>query len=180
MENQELEQLRYPIGKYQKPHIITQDHLNQYLIDIEELPEKLGIAVANLSHQQLDTPYRPRGWTVRQVVHHIPDSHLNSYIRFKWTLTEDNPTIKAYFEERWAELPDSRETPVEVSLHLLDGLHKRWIILLRSLSPQQLKRKFVHSETDRSIQLDENIGLYAWHGNHHLAHITSLRKRMGW
>ncbi len=180
MENRELEKLRYPIGKYQKPQIITPNHLNQYFKDIEELPEKLGVAVANLSLQQLDTPYRPGGWTVRQVVHHIPDSHLNSYIRFKWTLTEDNPTIKAYFEERWAELPDSRETPVQVSLQLLDGLHKRWVILLRALSPQQLKRKFVHPETNASIRLDENIGLYAWHGNHHLAHITSLRQRMGW
>ncbi len=135
--------------------------------------------MAGLSPEQLDTPYRPGGWTVRQVVHHVPDSHINSYIRFKLALTEPEPTIKPYDEALWAELADTPATPVEVSLTLLDSLHGRWVPLLRSLSGADFARQFRHPELGM-VRLDGNLALYAWHGRHHVAHITSLRERMGW
>jgi uncharacterized damage-inducible protein DinB len=136
-------------------------------------------AVKGLSEQQLDTPYREGGWSVRQVVHHVPDSHLNSYIRFKWALTEDEPTIKPYAEDRWARLADSKVTPIEVSLTLLDSLHRRWSDLLHSLRGEDWKRKLRHPEAG-VLTLDKMLALYAWHGRHHVAHITSLREKMGW
>ena len=176
----DLNSLRYPIGKYTKPDPITDQQISDFIRRIETLPARLKAAVSGLSENQLDTPYRPDGWTVRQVIHHVPDSHLNSFIRFKWTLTEDNPVIKAYFEDRWANLNDYKETPIEVSLSLLESLHKRWVILLKSLTKSDLQKTFIHPETNRQIKLDELIGLYAWHGDHHLAHIESLKKRMGW
>jgi len=135
--------------------------------------------VAGLTGAQLDTPYRPGGWTVRQVVHHVPDSHLNSYVRFRWALTEEEPDIKAYHEDRWAELADARTAPVEVSLALLDSLHARWVALLRSLNEQEWKRTFRHPQHGL-ITLEKNAALYAWHGRHHTAHITRLRERNGW
>ena len=137
-------------------------------------------AVAGLNEGQLETPYRAGGWTVRQVVHHVADSHLNSYIRFRWTLTEDTPTIKAYDETRWAELPDAKTAPVEVSLKLLESLHVRWVYLLETLDDEAFKRSFVHPETGEEISLERNLALYAWHGRHHCAHITALRERNGW
>jgi DinB superfamily len=171
--------LRYPIGPFQDdgPHT---DEQRQRLIDqIEAAPAKLRAAVEGLSSLQLDTPYRPGGWTVRQVVHHLPDSHLNSYIRFRLALTEDEPTIKPYYEDRWAELEDARHAPTDISLALLESLHRRWVLLLRSLSAQDFTRTFIHPELGL-VTLDKNVSLYAWHGRHHVAHITALRQRMGW
>jgi DinB superfamily len=171
--------LRYPIGPFQYDGSLTHEQ-RQHLIDqIEAAPGELRAAVEGLSPAQLDTPYRPGGWTVRQVVHHLPDSHLNSYMRFRLALTEDEPTIKPYFEDRWAELDDARHAPVDISLALLDALHRRWILLLRSLGERDFARTFSHPELG-VVSLEKNVSLYAWHGRHHVAHITSLRERMGW
>jgi hypothetical protein len=171
--------LRYPIGKFHYEGPPTDDHKQKCLADIEQAPAHLRAAVQGLSGQQLDTPYRPDGWTVRQLTHHIPDSHLNAYIRFKLALTEDEPTIKPYAEDRWAQLADSESTPLEVSLTMLDSLHTRWIRLLRSLKPEDWKRTFRHPELGL-MPLEKNLALYSWHGRHHIAHITSLRQRNGW
>lgn len=171
--------LRYPVGKFTFPEAVSVDERGQYIAQIAETPSRLRTAVSGLSDPQLDTPYRPGGWTVRQVVHHVPDSHLNSYVRFRWALTEEEPTIKAYFEDRWAELPDARTAPVEVSLKLLECLHSRWVGLLRSLSEEQWKRTFRHPDLGL-ISLEKNAALYAWHGRHHVAHVLNLRERMGW
>ena len=171
--------LRYPVGKFSFPETVSPEDRSRYIEQIAEAPARLRSAVNRLSDQQLDTPYRPGGWTVRQVVHHVPDSHLNSYCRFRWALTEEEPAIKAYFEDRWAELPDARTAPVEVSLRLLECLHSRWIGLLRSLSEDQWKRAFRHPDLGL-ISLEKNAALYAWHGRHHVAHIENLRERMGW
>jgi uncharacterized damage-inducible protein DinB len=174
-----MNDLRYPIGKFSYDGPPTEEQKGLFLEDIAQTPVKLRAAVKGLSDAQLDTPYRPEGWTVRQVVHHVPDSHLNSYVRFKLALTEVDPTIKPYFEDRWAELADTKTTPVEVSLTLLDSLHDRWVRLLRSLTPEEWKRTFRHPELG-SMPLDKTLALYAWHGTHHVAHITELRKRMSW
>jgi uncharacterized damage-inducible protein DinB len=139
----------------------------------------LRSAVADLNEDQLATPYRPGGWNVRQVVHHLPDSHLNSYIRFRLALTEDNPVVKPYQEAAWAELHDARSAPIELSLALLESLHQRWALLLRSLSERDFARTFQHPELGQ-LTLAWNLGLYAWHGRHHLAHITNLRTNQGW
>ena len=169
--------LRYPIGKFDG--VCSEERKPQYLADIEQAPALLHAAVKGLTPAQLDTPYRPGGWTVRQVVHHLPDSHMNCYVRFKLALTEDEPTIKPYAEDRWAELADSKATPIEVSLTLLDSMHTRWVALLRSLTPEQWKRRFRHPERG-VVSLEQTIAMYAWHGRHHVAHITSLRERNGW
>jgi uncharacterized damage-inducible protein DinB len=174
-----LDEQRYPIGPFEAPDEVTAEHVATWIDEIEQLPASLRAAVEPLSDEQLDTPYREGGWTVKQVVHHLADSHMNSFIRFKWALTEDRPTIKAYFEDRWATLRDYDETPVETSLHLLDALHARWAKLLRSLDADQLRREFLHPESG-VVRLDTNIGLYAWHGRHHLAHITKLAEHEGW
>lgn len=171
--------LRYPVGKFSYAGALDDQQKRQFIDEIAEAPEKLRVAVKGLSHSQLDTPYRPEGWTVQQVVHHMPDSHLNAYTRFKLALTEDDPTIKTYAEDRWAELPDSRATPIEVSLTLLDSLHDRWVRLLRSLDKDQWKRTFRHPELG-PMTLEKTLALYAWHGRHHVAHVTQLRKRMSW
>jgi len=175
-----LENLKYPIGKFIKPHAITQEIVLNWISEIEAFPSILNIEVIHLNNEQLDTPYRPNGWTIRQVVHHCADSHMNSFIRFKLTLTEDIPTIKPYYEDRWAELIDSKTLPIEHSLIILKGLHSRWTSLLKSLSEIDLERKFIHPDQDGKINLYENIGIYAWHCNHHLAHITELKKSKGW
>ncbi len=151
--------------------VIKPTHIEKWIAAIAAQPAQFRSLVENLSAAELDLPYRPGGWTVKQVVHHVVDSHLNSLIRFKWTLTEDNPTIKAYYEDRWATLEDYNQTPVSVSLNMLDALHHRWVILLKSLTPEQLKRTFVHPESGDTIPLDALIGMYAWHGDHHIAHI---------
>lgn len=171
--------LRYPIGKFTYAGAPTAEQRQELVSSIEQAPSRLRGAVKGLSEQQLDTPYRPDGWTVRQVAHHVPDSHLNAYIRFKLALTEEEPTIKPYAEDRWAQLADTQATPVEVSLALLDSLHDRWVRLLRSLAPEDWKRTFRHPELGL-VSLEKNLALYAWHGRHHVAHITSLRERNGW
>jgi uncharacterized damage-inducible protein DinB len=171
--------LRYPIGKLSYSGSLTAKEKEEALRIIAETPSNLRQAVKGLSNEQLDTPYRPDGWTVREVVHHVPDSHLNAYVRFKLALTEEDPTIKTYAEERWAELSDNRSTPIEVSLTLLDSLHDRWVRLLRSLSDEDWKRTFRHPDLGL-VTLDKNLALYSWHGRHHVAHITSLREREGW
>jgi hypothetical protein len=171
--------LRYPIGKFKFEGPTTPEQREELLNQIEQAPSRLRAAVKGLSDQQLDTPYRPEGWTVRQVAHHVPDSHLNAYIRYKLALTEDEPTIKPYAEDRWAQLADTQATPVEVSLAMLDSLHNRWVHLLRSLQPDDWKRAFRHPELGL-VSLEKNLALYAWHGRHHAAHITSLRERNGW
>ena len=171
--------LRYPIGEFEPPAEVTEEDLEGWLDEIEALPRALRAAVAGLSDEQLDTRYRPGGWTLRQVVHHLSDSHLNSYIRFKWTLTEDEPAIKTYEEARWAELADYRELPVETSLDFLELLHRRWVTLLRALTPEQWSRRFVHPEWGK-VDLATTAAIYAWHGRHHLAHITTTAERLGW
>jgi hypothetical protein len=170
--------LRYPIGPFQYDGPQTDEQRQGSIDQIAETPARLRAAVEGLSPQQLGTPYRPGGWTVRQVVHHLPDSHLNSYIRFRLALTEDAPTIKPYYEDRWAELDDARHAPIDLSLALLESLHRRWVLLLRSLTAQDFSRTFLHPELG-VVSLDMNVSLYAWHGRHHVAHITSLRERMG-
>jgi uncharacterized damage-inducible protein DinB len=170
---------RYPIGKFRYEGAPSEEQKQQFLEEIAQTPAQLRAAVHGLSDAQLDTPYRPGGWTIRQVVHHVPDSHLNSYVRFKLALTEDEPAIKTYAEDRWAELADTKATPVEVSLQLLESLHDRWLRLLRSLEPEDWKRTFRHPELG-AVTLEKALALYAWHGRHHVAHITELRKQMAW
>ena len=168
----------YPIGTFQHEGTITNEWVQQWINDIEELPSKVRTAVQNLNEQQIDTPYRSDGWTVRQVVHHLADSHMNAYIRFKLAVTEENPVIKPYEEARWAELPDSKLS-IDVSLNLLDALHQRWIVLLKNFTPADLKRTFIHPDAG-VVSVGTNIGIYAWHGKHHTAHITSLIQTKGW
>ncbi|HVI08988.1 MAG TPA: putative metal-dependent hydrolase [Candidatus Binatia bacterium] len=174
-----MSDVRYPIGKFHYDGPPTEDQKTQFIHEIAQAPANMRGAVRGLSRDQLDTPYRPEGWTVRQVVHHIPDSHMNAYIRFKLALTEEEPTIKPYAEDRWAKLADTQATPVEVSLALLESLHERWVRLLRSLQAEDWKRTFRHPELGL-MPLEKNLALYAWHGRHHLAHITQLRERNGW
>ena len=171
--------LRYPIGEYERRTFLTPDQRAEAIAQIEKAPKHLRDAVSGLTGGQLDTPYRPGGWTVRQLVHHIPDSHMNAYVRLKLALTEEEPTIKPYEEALWAELPDSRETPVEVSLALLELLHLRWSILLRELPAADFARRLRHPALGL-MTIDNLVDLYAWHGRHHVAHITSLRQREGW
>src|SRR5580693_3678188 len=173
-----MDDLRYPVGDFTPPQSATTEQRQAWIAEISQTPAKMRAALHGLSHEQLDTPYRPGGWTVRQVVHHVPDSHLNSYIRFRWALTEDEPTIKAYHEDRWAELSDARTAPVEVSLVLLESLHRRWVSLMGSLTGEQWKRTFVHPQLG-PVTLEKNAALYAWHGRHHVAHVTGLREREG-
>jgi hypothetical protein len=174
-----MENLQYPVGHFKWSGTASEEQLRQWIDEIAAAPAQLRTAVSGLSPQQIDTPYRPGGWTVRQVVHHVPDSHLNSYVRFRLALTEQAPTIKPYDQQRWAELQDSRTAPIEVSLSLLESLHERWTLLLRSLTAPDWKRTFRHPELGL-VTLEQNAALYAWHGRHHVAHINSLRERMGW
>src|SRR5258706_10385472 len=171
--------LQYPIGPFTFPGSTTAQERAIWIQEIARAPRDLRAAASGLSGEQLDTPYRPGGWTVRQVAHHIPDSHLNSYVRFKLALTENEPTIRPYDEALWAKLQDSRDTPVEVSLSLLEALHHRWDVLLRSLQPEDFARRLRHPESG-TMTLDDMVGHYAWHGRHHVAHITALRAREGW
>jgi hypothetical protein len=174
--------LRYPVGKYE-PITETNEAQRRALIEsLAEAPRRLRAAVKDLSPQQLDTPYRQEGWTVRQVVHHVADSHLNGYIRFRWALTEAEPMIKAYEEKDWALLADSRTAEPEVSLALLEALHQRWVMLLSALSSEQFARALRHPDWAEwgPLKLDTLLGLYEWHGRHHTAHITALRERMQW
>jgi uncharacterized damage-inducible protein DinB len=170
--------LRYPVGKYIPAEVLTQDDLNDAIATLAELPGQLRNAVDELSFEQLNTPYRPEGWTIRQTVHHIADSHMNAFIRVRLALTEDWPTIKPYNEAAWAELHDS-VAPVEWSLELIESLHARWVMLLQSLTEAQWKRGFVHPENGR-LTIEESVVMYGWHSRHHLAHITHLRSREKW
>jgi uncharacterized damage-inducible protein DinB len=171
--------LSFPIGKFSFPQSITPTQRKQWIDEVAATPANLRAAVAGLTAEQLETPYRPGGWTVRQVVHHVPESHMNAYIRFKLALTEDEPTVKPYDEALWAKTPDVASTPIETSLAMLDALHDRWVHVLRSLDEVAFARKFRHPEIGE-VTLERNLSLYAWHGKHHVAHITALRDRMGW
>ena len=173
------EDLRFPIGKFHLEEPVAPERVAEWIRQIAAAPTQMRAAVAGLSDAQLDTRYRPGGWTVRQVVHHVPDSHLNSYVRFRLALTEDEPTIKLYDEGRWAALPDARTAPVELSLALLENLHRRWVLLLESLTAAEWDRRFNHPELGVRT-LRQTVATYAWHGRHHVAHITALRQRMGW
>jgi hypothetical protein len=173
------DELRYPIGKFTPREKYTAEDLQQFIRRIESLPAKIEEAARPLTAAQLSTPYREGGWTLRQVLHHIPESHMNAYIRFKWALTEENPTIKPYNEKAWAETPEISLDP-KISIELLKALHVKWVALLKSLSPKDLQKQYLHPETKRYNRLDNMMGMYAWHGEHHLSHITSLKTRMGW
>ena len=170
---------RYPIGKFVYEKNVDNSRREIFISDIEFTPIKLKEAIDGLSEKQLDTQYREGGWTVRQVVHHLPDSHINAFVRFKLALTEDNPTVKTYNEKKWAELKDYSQTPIDVSLNLLNAIHKRWIILIKSMEQEDFKRTYYHPDSGK-VELDWVLAQYAWHGKHHVAHITSLRKRNGW
>jgi hypothetical protein len=170
---------RFPVGKFIYDGPPSEPQRNKFIDEIAQTPAALRAAVTGLSPQQIETPYRDGGWTVRQVIHHVPESHMNAYIRFKLALTEDEPTIKPYEQQLWAELGDVPSTPIEVSLALMDPLHDRWVRLLRLLKPEDWKRNFRHPELG-IVSLEKNLALYAWHGRHHVAHIAELRKKMGW
>lgn len=174
-----MEDLSYPIGKFRPEPELTEATIHKLIDDVAAAPAALRAAVNGLSKAQLDTPYRPGGWTVCQVVHHLPDSHINAYVRFRLALTENEPTIKPYEQQLWAELADAKTADIEMSLRLFEGLHQRWVTLLRSMKPEDFHRKYVHPESGINA-LNSVLQLYAWHGRHHVAHITSLRNRMVW
>ena len=176
-----MNDLSYPIGPFSLREVkVAPEERAGLITAIAELPAQFRSAVHGLNEAQFETPYRPGGWTVRQVVHHVPDSHLNAYVRFKLALTEETPTIKPYEEARWAELPDSAGTQIGVSLVLLEALHRRWVVLLKSMSDPQWSRTYIHPDHPAPLRLDAILAMYAWHGKHHTAHITRLRERMGW
>lgn len=174
-----MEDLRYPIGKYE-PQPFSEKQLQEWLIDITFLPQHLENSILNLDESQLNTPYRPEGWTVKQLIHHVADSHMNAYIRFKLGLTEYNPIIKPYEEGEWAKLPDTQNLPVNISLTLLHALHTRWVAVLKGISVEQWERTVFHPEHKKEMTLWYLLGMYAWHGRHHTAHITALRERLKW
>lgn len=180
MTDKELEKLKYPIGKFDCPINITKQHLESWISILEHFPERLEKLVTNLSDEQLNTPYRPEGWTVKQVVHHLSDSHHHSYTRFKWALTEDKPLIKAYYENRWAELFDAKTAPIKISIFHLKAIHFKLVYLLKGLSDGDLNKSFIHPETKSEFGLKKSIGMYAWHSSHHYAHIENLMKSNNW
>jgi len=171
--------LRYPVGRFAPPAAYTPELREQYLTELAAAPGALRASVAGLIPAQLVTPYREGGWTVAQVVHHLPDSHINAYVRMKLAVTEDRPTIKTYDENLWAELPDATAGGIADSLELFEVLHRRLVAFLASLTPEQFERPFLHPERG-PMTVDRNVATYAWHGRHHVAHITGLRERMGW
>jgi uncharacterized damage-inducible protein DinB len=171
--------LSYPIGKFEAPAALDAGRRGEWLRQIAEAPARFREAVRGLDDAQLDTSYRPGGWTIRQVVHHMADSHVNAYIRYRLALTEDRPTIKPYDQTAWAELADARTLSVETSLAILEGVHQRWVALAESLAEANFARTFLHPERGE-VRLDSNLAMYAWHGRHHAAHILGLRERMGW
>jgi hypothetical protein len=175
-----LEAIRYPIGKWQKPTSYDPSAVQHSIEVISNFPNIIAAETARLKDPQLDTTYRPGGWTIRQVVHHCADSHMNAFIRMKLALTEENPTIKPYFEDRWADMRDGRSMPVAASLNLLSGLHARWTILMQAMDDAQYMRSYIHPEQGREFRMYEVASLYAWHCSHHLTHITDLKERMGW
>ena len=171
--------LQYPVGKFERQANYTALEIQESIEVLEKLPQQMRAAMNGLSASQLETPYREGGWSLRQVVHHVPDSHINSFVRFKLALTEENPTIKPYDEAAWAELSDSRDTPIQTSLDLLEALHERWVIVLRAIKPEDWRRTFNHPQNG-AMTLEYAVALYAWHSRHHLGHITQTRARMGW
>ncbi|CAM1364806.1 putative enzyme [Tenacibaculum soleae] len=175
-----MEHLKYPIGKPNIPTKISSKVIKKWITVLEEFPIKLEFLVKHLSEQQLNTVYRDGGWTVRQVIHHCADSHHNSYTRFKWALTEDKPIIKAYYEDRWAELFDSKAAPIHLSLDALKALHAKWVYLLKGLSETDLNTFFIHPEGNEKVSLKQNIGIYAWHCKHHYEHINQLLLKNNW
>jgi len=175
-----LDQKKFPIGQFLQPEIISTEKLSEFINVISDFPKRLKKMVENWSDEQLDTPYREGGWTVRQLINHLADSHINSFTRFKLALTEKNPTIKPYDEAKWAELADSATMPIKSSLKMLKGTHQRWTVLLKSLSEEQLNRTFHHPEQNTDYDLKNCIALYAWHCNHHFAHIENLKNEKGW
>lgn len=179
MTTEELNNLKYPIGKLIKPENISETEIGEWIDTIEDLPKALTKLTKDLSIDQLNLPYRPEGWNIKQVVHHLADSHMNSVIRFKWALTEDNPTIKAYHEDQWAKLIDANDNDLSSSLYLLKGLHAKWGKLLRSLTMDDFKREFIHPEHGRRLSLEVTLAIYAWHSKHHLAHIEQALKHQG-
>jgi uncharacterized damage-inducible protein DinB len=174
---QDIEKLKYPIGKFQRLENVESEQIEEWIDIIAQFPAKLRDEVKNLTELEFQKQYRPNGWTIKQVVNHCADSHMNSFIRFKLALTEETPTIKPYFEDRWAELPDTKDFPVESSLKILEGLHERWVNLLNNLSDQDLERQFRHPERSDLISLKTTIALYAWHCEHHLAHVQIAKLR---
>lgn len=179
MTEQALQNLKYPIGEFDCPNNISKQHLESWISILEHFPNRLENLVKDLSDAQLDTAYRPEGWTIRQVIHHISDSHHHSYTRFKWALTEDKPVIKAYYEHRWAELQDYK-APIEMSLNHISAIHFKLTYLLKKLHEDDLNKCFIHPETNSEVKLSFNVGNYAWHSNHHYAHIENLMKRKSW
>ena len=175
-----MEKLQYPIGYFECPQTITKEHITSWIETLETLPQRLENLVENLSAEQLETPYRPEGWTVRQLIHHIADSHHHSYTRFKWALTEDKPLIKAYEEKGWSKLFDARTAPIQLSLSYITALHAKLVYLLKGLSTDDLKKCYLHPEGNIAVTVEENIGKYAWHSKHHYAHIERLLQREGW
>ncbi len=175
-----MEHLKYPIGKPNIPTKISSNQISKWIIVLENFPNKLELLVSHLSEIQLNTPYRDGGWSIRQVIHHCADSHHNSYTRFKWALTEEKPVIKTYYEDRWAELFDSKSAPISLSLNLLKALHAKWVYFLKGLTEDDLNKYFIHPEGFEDIGLKENIGIYAWHCNHHYEHINQLLIKKQW
>lgn len=180
MEHTAIEQLKYPIGRFTAPLVYTSEYLSESIASLASFPERLKKETCHLTDQQLDTPYRPEGWTIRQVIHHCAESHMNCFIRIKWALTENNPVIKAYDETLWSALPDSLKMPIQPSLTLLEGLHQRIVYLMQHFSEIDLDKTFIHPENNSEYSLKQIIATYAWHGNHHLAHITHLKKEQNW
>lgn len=180
MKELDLEKLKYPIGKFLIPDNYSGEYLSAKIEEIETFPNRLEKEVSHLNNEQLDTPYRPEGWTVRQVIHHCAESHMNCYIRIKWALTENNPVIKAYDEVLWSELNDNLTMPIQPTLDLLKGLHFRLAYIMKNLSEADLEKTFVHPSDNSENKIKKIIGTYAWHGNHHLAHITTLKKYNNW
>ena len=170
-QNINIEKLKFPIGEFEKPAIISPEQIEIWIKDIALFPRKIQNIVGNLPKEALNWKYRPHSWTIKQVVHHCADSHINSFCRFKLSLTEDTPTIRPYFEEKWAELPDVIDADINDSLQIIKGLHSRWAILLKSLQENDFEKEFIHPEHGKRFSIAENIGIYAWHCNHHLAHI---------
>ena len=178
--NVDIEKIKFPIGRYMKPEAFNVAVMNDAICTLEELPQKLRTATQDLSEEQLNTPYREGGWTIRQVVHHIADSHINGYIRMKLAVTESIPTIKSYDQDKWATLYDSMHAPISISLDLIEALHQRWVHFLRSLEGRDFRKKFHHPESNQNQSLGLWLTIYAWHSDHHLSHITQLRERLHW
>lgn len=180
MTNTELEQLKYPIGKLELPSEITKDHIANWISILEHFPDHIEHLVENLTDEQLDTPYRPEGWTIRQVIHHLADSHHHSYTRFKWASTENTPIIKAYDEQLWAELIDTKTAPIEMSLNYLRALHFKLVYFLKTMSMDDFNKSFIHPEGSVTVSLKQNVANYAWHSQHHYTHIEKALQKNGW